>query len=125
VLYHVIDIVKSGSSLPMFRKNVLPPSSGSNNKPSKKTSNQKAANSRLATSLFACSPYSSTLKMEAVYSSETFVNSHQATRRHVSEDRTSNLTASATDKQRNQVQCYGFDPGSGQVGFVVDKVALG
>jgi hypothetical protein len=59
------------------------PSSGPNNKPSKKPA-------LLATSfmLNSCLAYSSTLKMEPTYSSETLVDFQRAARRYVPEDRT-------------------------------------
>jgi hypothetical protein len=54
------DVVFSGTSLQTFRRNVLPPYLGPNR-------------------TFDFSDYSSALKMEAVYSSERFVNFNQTT----------------------------------------------
>jgi hypothetical protein len=59
--------------------NISPPSSESKNKPSKKPP---------ALSLAYCSAYFSTLKMEAICSSETSVDFQRTTQRYIPEDST-------------------------------------
>jgi hypothetical protein len=44
--------------------------------------------------LISCSTYIWTLKMEAIYSSETSVGFHQTTRRYVPEDRSLQMSES-------------------------------
>jgi hypothetical protein len=54
----------------MFRRNILPLSSGLKNKPSKKPVEAGSSACRLLL-LASCLPYSSTLTLEVIYSSET------------------------------------------------------
>jgi hypothetical protein len=74
------NAVQSVESEPTFRRNMLPPSAGSKNKP----------RALLATSITLISflAYSFTLKMEAACSSETSVDTQRTTRRYIPEDRT-------------------------------------
>jgi hypothetical protein len=62
--------VYSAESQPKFRTKISPPSSGSKNKPSNKPA------------------YSSTPKIDAIFSSEMSVNFQRTTQRYIPEDRT-------------------------------------
>jgi hypothetical protein len=69
--YHLgYNAVLSIESQPVFQRNMYPPSSGLNNKPS---------------ILVCCMAYSSTLRVEATYSSEMLVDFLQATWHYITE----------------------------------------
>jgi hypothetical protein len=78
------NTVWSVENQPAFRRNILPPSSGSKNKVSKKPELCLPP----AFTLVSCSAYSSTLKMEAICSSETSVDFQRTTQRYIPEDGT-------------------------------------
>jgi hypothetical protein len=69
-----------------FRRNILPPSSGSRNKPRNNPVRKQVASR--AFTLVSWSAYSSTLKMERIFSSETSVDFQRTTRRYIPEDST-------------------------------------
>jgi hypothetical protein len=71
----------SGRNSLMFQRNISPPSSESNNKLIKKACH-------LLSQLVSCWAYSSTLKMELMYSSETSVDFQWAAQRYIPEDST-------------------------------------
>jgi hypothetical protein len=73
--------VQSVESHPTFRRNIPPPSSGSKNKPSKKAvwSRYKA---------LSCLAYSSTMKMEEAYFSETSDDFQRTTLHYIAENGT-------------------------------------
>jgi hypothetical protein len=81
--YHLLgyNAVQSVESQPTFRRNILPPFSGSKNK-------QAELCLPPAYTLVSCSAYFSTMKMEAICSSETSVDFQRTTRRHTPEDST-------------------------------------
>jgi hypothetical protein len=72
------DAMYSGRSVPMFRRNVMPPASGSKSLISKKTARSKQD--------AVCLVSAPTFKMEAVNFSETSVNFYQTTRRQIPEN---------------------------------------
>jgi hypothetical protein len=72
------NAVYSVESQPMFRRNTSPPSSGSKNKPSKKPAWKQVASRA----------YSSTLKIEAICSSETSVYFQRTARHYIAQDST-------------------------------------
>jgi hypothetical protein len=69
---------------PTFRRNISPPSSGSKKKIFSK--NQQVARCFPPAYFLVLDEFSSTLKMDAICSSETLVASQQTTRRYVPED---------------------------------------
>jgi hypothetical protein len=73
--------------------------------------------------LVSCFPYSSTLKIKAICSSETrlfiFISLSCVMSQNKAAPYLKRLVAGLPPRRT------GFEPGSGQVGFVVDKVALG
>jgi hypothetical protein len=76
--------------LPMFRCNVLSPSSESNDKPNRQpVRNNKKARALLVACfmLVSCLAYSSTLKMEVTCSSESSVDFQRITWRYIAEHR--------------------------------------
>jgi hypothetical protein len=77
------NAVKSVDSQLTFRRNMSPPSSGSNSKPS-----EIPAWSWQQAILVSCLVYSSNLKIVAIYSSEKSVDFQRTTQRYTPEDRT-------------------------------------
>jgi hypothetical protein len=75
------DSVKSGRIPPMFKKDVLLPSSRSKSKRRK-----KPARNRLCFPPFSLVAYSFALKMETICSSETSVDFYRTIRRYIPED---------------------------------------
>jgi hypothetical protein len=98
-------------SQPTFRRNISPPSSGSKNKPSKKPAWKLVAST---TTLVSCSPYSLTLKMEAICSSETLVDFQQTTFHYIPEDNTLHNHAARTSNPTNIIivykNCFNWSP---------------
>jgi hypothetical protein len=83
--------VQSVENQQMFRSNTSPPTFLWNNKPSKESSMKQVACIALLLTCFmpeSFLAYSSTLKMEGKFSSETSVVVHQPTRRYIPEDTT-------------------------------------
>jgi hypothetical protein len=80
---HNTRLAKAPQPQPTFLRNISPPSSGSKNKPNKKPARKQVACRAL---LVSCSAYPSTLKMEAICSSETSVDFQRTTRRYIPED---------------------------------------
>jgi hypothetical protein len=76
------NIMYSTESQPTFWRNISPPSSGSKNKLSKPLCLPSDF------TLVSCSPYFSTLKMVAICSSETSVDSQRTTQHYIPEDGT-------------------------------------
>jgi hypothetical protein len=73
---------------PTFRRNMSPPSSESKNKLSRKQSRSITALFVSSIMLVTYLSYSSTLKMEGTYSSETSVEFQRTTWHYIPEDRT-------------------------------------
>jgi hypothetical protein len=69
-------------------RNMLPPSSSSKSKPSKKPSMKQAASFLPASCLVSCLAYSLNLKMEVIHFSKTLVHFHQSKWHYIPEDRT-------------------------------------
>jgi hypothetical protein len=69
-----------------FRRNMSPPSTGSQNKPSKTPAWKQSGKHGLSFTLVSCLAYSSTLKTEATSCSETSVDFQRTTWCHIPED---------------------------------------
>jgi hypothetical protein len=78
--FHLLSM-SSGRSSKTFRKTILPPSSGSKSKPSKKQWKQLQADAVFL--LVSCLSHCSTMKLEAVRSCETWMDLQLSTRRHI------------------------------------------
>jgi hypothetical protein len=101
-LYHLgYSAVQSVENQPTFRRNMSPPSSGSNEQSEKQACNWVANRSQRSTCLILVSrlAYSPILMLEAIYSSETSVDFQRTTHRYIPDDGTLHNNACL----RNQV----------------------